>query len=134
MSWTWAAASQIGTSHVRNGMPCQDRHRCFESNGTIVAIVSDGAGSALEGAKGAALVCRTLASELSSIISKRWPTDVDITEMVDQVRDRIAHVALSRGLLPRDFAATSVAVIAGEHESIAVHVGDGAAVGSAGSG
>lgn len=87
MSWYWAAASQIGTSHIRNGTPCQDRHRCFEKRGALVAIASDGAGSAKEGGRGASLVCRTFASELTSILLTGWPTDDDLTAIVDQIRD-----------------------------------------------
>lgn len=130
MAWAWAAASQIGTSHIRNGSDCQDAHRCFEKDGVLVAIVSDGAGSASEGRRGAVTVCRTMAGLLSASLDRGMPSDDDLHGMIDDTRDAIAHIARTRGLVPRDFAATLVAVIAGEDETVALHIGDGGAAGS----
>lgn len=129
MPWSWAAASRVGTSHLRTGTRCQDAHRCFERHGRLVAIVSDGAGSAAEGARGAAIICRSVATWISARLDlPDLPDDVALQEMVDEVRDRIAHVAAHRGQTSRDFAATLVAVVAGEEQTLAVHVGDGGAV------
>ena len=130
MAWTWAAASRIGTSHIRNGTPCQDAHRCFERDGVLVAIASDGAGSASHGHHGAALTCRTFATGIGAALREDGlPDDETLHAIVDNLRDRVAHVASGRGLVMRDFAATLVAVVAGEAGTLAVHVGDGAAVG-----
>jgi len=128
MRWSWAAASSIGTSHVRTGGRCDDAHRCLEVDGTLVAIVSDGAGSAPRGAQGAALVCRTLALEFAAAL-RLWgmPSDDAVEAAFDRARDRIAHAASLSGLTMRDFAATSVAVLAGADETVVAHVGDGAA-------
>ena len=59
--WRWAGACAIGTSHIKSGLECQDRAACrtveTASGGVIVAVVSDGAGSAQEAAAGASIVC-----------------------------------------------------------------------------
>lgn len=128
MLWSWACASAIGSSHLRTGARCQDAHRCLEVEGTLIAIASDGAGSALRGGEGATLVCRTLSAELASAVRNRLTLDDEtIAAMLDRVRDRVAHVAGKRGMQMRDFAATVVAVVAGPDETLVAHVGDGAA-------
>ncbi|HEV7874279.1 MAG TPA: protein phosphatase 2C domain-containing protein, partial [Enterovirga sp.] len=48
--WRFATARATGTSHLRAGLPCQDRLACTVLNdGTLVAAVADGAGSAPAG-------------------------------------------------------------------------------------
>lgn len=129
MGWCWASATRIGTSHERNGTECQDVHRCLEVAGTLIAIASDGAGSASHGRAGANLACRTMATGLATIVAAgRMPDDEDLADIVDAVRDRIALAASRRDLASRDFAATLVAVVAGGDDTLAIHVGDGAAV------
>ena len=61
VSWRWAAASEIGTSHLRSGDRLQDAYAVSRmSDDHIFAVVSDGAGTAEFGAYGAWLVCRFL--------------------------------------------------------------------------
>lgn len=128
MPWSWACASAIGSSHLRTGVRCQDAHRCLEVDGTLIAIASDGAGSAPRGGEGAVLVCRTLATELAAAVRPaRELNDDAITQIFDGVRDRIAHAAAGQSATMRDFAATAVVVIASAGDTVIVHVGDGAA-------
>lgn len=128
MPWSWACASAIGSSHLRTGIRCQDAHRCLEVDGTLIAIASDGAGSAARGGEGAVLVCRTLATELAARVRSARDLDDDaLTQILDRVRDRIAHVAASQSAAMRDFAATAVVIIAGPVDTLIMHVGDGAA-------
>lgn len=128
MAWSWACASAVGSSHLRNNTRCQDTHRCLDVSGTLVAIVSDGAGSAARGGEGAALVCRTLSTELASAIRTGNSLDDEaLAGIFDRVRDRISHVAVAHGMLMRDFAATAIVIIAATDETIVAHVGDGAA-------
>lgn len=74
------------------------------------------------------LVCRTLATELAAAVRSARDLDDDaLTQILDRVRDRIAHVAAGRSAAMRDFAATAVVVIAGAEDTVILHVGDGAA-------
>ncbi len=71
-SWTWAAASCVGTSHVRTNTRRQDAYSCSISGiegDTLIAVVSDGAGSASRGGEGASLACRTLMSRARKYFS-----------------------------------------------------------------
>ena len=56
-TWRALGASVRGTSHEKTGQPCQDAH-CLEllPDGSLVAAVADGAGSAALGEVGAGVV------------------------------------------------------------------------------
>ena len=75
MSWRFVSASVAGTSHLRLSLPCQDN--CFVTDATdadgkswLLAIASDGAGSASHAETGAELACevggRFLADEIAA--------------------------------------------------------------------
>jgi len=133
MTWSWAIASCRGTSHVRDGTKCQDTSRCITAGANkdiLVAVVSDGAGSAPHGKQGSVLTCRTISecARLHFSQTHTPPTNDEIWSWVDLARDRIAASADTRGATPREFAATLVGVIAMGHETIILHIGDGATV------
>ena len=133
MPWTWAAATCRGTSHARAGTRCQDQAACVTlgpSASTLLAIVSDGAGSASFGGQGAALVCRSIITRARAHFrdSAVLPTEAEAWTWVDDARDRIAVAATRRNIERREFAATLVAVIIGDDGGLILHVGDGAAV------
>jgi hypothetical protein len=98
-------------------------------NGTLVAIVSDGAGTADFGGQGASLVCRTLAQRAAAHFAEQttMPDDEALWSWIDDARDLIATAAERRGAIPRAFASTLVCVLAGATETLIMHVGDGAA-------
>lgn len=134
-TWRFAAAAVAGTSHVREGLPCQDACRC-EVVGTpqeqvLIAVVSDGAGSASEGGRGAALIC----NELLEQIQEKLPDLVRPPETADWLKDSIAsarEVLLAEadrlGLPPRELAATLLCAVLAEQWSAFAQVGDGAIV------
>ncbi|MBL3575663.1 protein phosphatase 2C domain-containing protein [Rhodovulum sulfidophilum] len=132
MVWRWVAASKIGTSHIRNGDRLQDAYAVsVVGDDYLLAIVSDGAGSAKFGAYGAWMVCRTL-----SVLARDWfrdtadtPNDDVVADWIDTIRDRITGISERRGSTPRQFAATLVAVITTPQEVLTLHIGDSAAVG-----
>lgn len=132
MAWTWASASRRGTSHVKANTRCQDASHCIVTgpSNALLAVVSDGAGSATFGGQGAWITCRTVvdAARKHFASSSCLPTDEQCWSWLDDVRDRIAKAADGRGRASRQFAATLVAVIASEAETLILHVGDGSAV------
>lgn len=131
-AWSWAGASCRGVSHAKTETRKQDALSCFSANdgGVLVAIVSDGAGSASHGGEGASLVCRTLGGALRAHFrtGSGMPDDERIWQWVDDARDRIALAAGQRALSPRDFAATMVMIASDGDQTVVAHVGDGAAV------
>lgn len=131
--WTWAAASVRGTSHERTGTPRQDAFRCVaaQDGAMLVAIACDGAGSASHGRQGAAIAARHLshAALAHARASAGLPGDKLVADWVDEARDRIAAAASRRALSPRDFATTVVMVATTGEQTMAIQIGDGAAVG-----
>jgi Protein phosphatase 2C len=132
-AWTWAAASCAGTSHVKANTRRQDSFRCLAAGSgaeIIVAVVSDGAGTASHGGEGAALVSRIISSRAQAHFetSTELPGDEVIWSWVDEVRDVIARTAERLGVKRRAFAATLVCVLSDGEKTVVAHIGDGAAV------
>lgn len=135
MAWRWASASVIGTSHIQNGDRLQDHHAVSElGNGCIFAVVSDGAGSAKFGAVGARLTCRFLSIRFREWVHEnpQLPLDDDLTGWIDELRDWISALAVRRGTVPRQFAATLAVIVVAADEAVTLHIGDSAIVGRTG--
>lgn len=135
MAWRWASASVVGTSHIQNGYRLQDAFAVSElGNGSIFAVVSDGAGSAKFGAYGAWIICRFL-----SVRFREWfhenpelPTNEDLSNWINEIRGRISAIAARRGTVPRQYAATLAAIVRAPDGTVTLHIGDSAIVGRKG--
>ena len=109
--WRFAAASVLGTSHLRHGLPCQDSHACRavtdgDGRTALVLAVSDGAGSAARAEEGSAIACEIL---VRAVEARLAATRVDRLEAADAL-DWLARVraAISSILAPeRPFSANS---------------------------
>ena len=132
--WSWVGACATGTSHAREELPCDDAGACLEvatPNGpALVAVASDGAGSAALSRFGSAMVTRSFCQSAAAYLRDgRRATDIDEAvagDWLDAIRDRIAGRAGLVGEIPRSFAATLVGVIVSRDLAVVVHVGDGA--------
>ncbi|QFT68653.1 PP2C family serine/threonine-protein phosphatase [Labrenzia sp. ac12] len=132
MAWKWASASVIGTSHVANGDRLQDAYTLARvGEDGLLAIVSDGAGSAEFGHFGAWLVCRFLKVRFREHFQQQsdLPNDDLISDWVDELRDQIAAIARQRESTQRQFAATLAAILVTPEEELTLHIGDSAVVG-----
>lgn len=122
------AASVTGLAHASNNIACQDCYKyCFGKN--LVAVVSDGAGSARYGKIGAKNVCGVLCDLLKN---------VDFSNIENEIRKAI-NVVRQKLLLHRFnktknekgleyFAATIVGVVYNKGRGVFFHIGDGAAL------
>lgn len=136
MAWRWAAASEIGTSHIRSGDRLQDAFTVSDVGlGCVLAVVSDGAGSAQFGYSGAWLSCRVLKVRFREWFLKNVasPDDDTLKDWIDEIRDRISIAAHRRGTSPRQFAATLATLLITPSEIVALQIGDSAIVGRCGS-
>jgi hypothetical protein len=135
LAWHWAGACSIGSSHIKAGLECQDRASCValsvEGMQYLSIVVSDGAGSAKEAARGASLVCNGFQRLLlRHICTNRTVaiTEETVADWLDEIRERINVTSSAAGLSPRDYAATLVAAVVAPDHAVVFHVGDGAAV------
>ena len=98
---------------------------------TLIAVACDGAGSASMGGEGAAIAARIFSNCAKAEIGRKGvhPDPDAIWEWIDIARDRISAVAEQRDLTPRDFATTVVMAISDGSSTLALHIGDGAAIG-----
>jgi hypothetical protein len=138
--WTWASARSTGTAHLKAGTGCADFASCLEAPSplgpALVAVASDGAGSARYSATGAWIAVRvfteTAVRYLDRLESLRSLTPHMVDAWLDEIRERIILAAQRKEATPREFAATLVAAIVSGNDAAFIHIGDGAAVFRAG--
>jgi hypothetical protein len=132
--WKTIGVSVAGFSHLAERTPCQDFHLAvFPAKGWLVAIVSDGAGSASRAAEGAKAICEGLAAALSKRLVKHTTGVFEeatcrtwIVDAVELVRTKLVQEFPDHALSA--FHATLVGVIAGPEGGVFFHVGDGSAL------
>ncbi len=123
------ASTVIGAYHKARNLPCQDCYKHLQKKDKIVAVVSDGAGSAKYGKIGAKIICETLCDILIS---------ASMTNIKQKIIDAIT-VAREKLILHRlnktknensiiNFAATVVGVFYYKNKGICFHIGDGACI------
>lgn len=136
-NWKYAYASVKGTSHEKNGLPCQDASLCEilkDKNGQdiLVAVASDGAGSAPHSDQGSKLICSLFMDEMKALFATGQGTD-DATETffkawLGYFQKEIAVRAEEISCMPRDFACTFLCAIISNECEIFAQIGDGAIV------
>lgn len=137
LPWRYAYASVIGTSHTKSGLPCQDACACREivspsGETVLVAVVSDGAGSADHSQIGSHLACELFVGEITSLFEVRGSVEDVTKEFCEKWLTRFQHEievrAEAEELLPRAFACTFLAAVIGMGCAVFLQIGDGAIV------
>ena len=137
-AWRYAYSSVRGTSHVAQDKPCQDAVYCkvhidSGDHPVLVAIVSDGAGSAARSDDGSREVCRMLVSE----IEQHFRTDDSTLGQIDTdffknfltyFRNEMSRLAAADEGTVSDFACTLLVALVGENQAVLAQLGDGAIV------
>ncbi|CAI2931868.1 MULTISPECIES: PP2C family serine/threonine-protein phosphatase [Aminobacter] len=134
--WRLAQASAIGTSHAGTGAPCQDTctYSVYDaSEGPIlVAVVCDGAGSAVHSAVGSWLSAQILLEQAFVHFDGGGRVDeidrAKAANWVVEIAERIEAHSSSLNHALRDYACTLVAAIVGPESAAFVQIGDGAIV------
>ncbi|MBE6451882.1 MAG: protein phosphatase 2C domain-containing protein [Alphaproteobacteria bacterium] len=122
------ATSVAGAHHTNLKQSCQD-YNCHKIGKNLVAVVSDGAGSAKFGKTGAKIICETLCDILKNADFKNIKKYV--LSAINSAREKlIIHrrntYKSEQGI--EDFAATLVGVVYKNGQGIFFHIGDGAAI------
>ena len=118
-------------------MPCQDTSECkivqdMSGEKVLVAVVSDGAGSAKFSDQGSSLACSLFVKEVSRYLgSGKTVKDLDrsfIENWIDHFQKEISLEAKNLEVSSREFACTILAAIVGNDYAAFFQVGDGAIV------
>ena len=137
--WKIIRASVVGTAHTDVNRPCQDH--CYAGTmrmgrqDYLVCLVSDGAGSASEGGKGAELACATARSSIEATFSnlrsgRRVKTLVE--KWITDIQQAINETAMANALSARDYACTLLGAVISAKKAVFFQIGDGAIVASNG--
>ncbi len=132
--WRFIAASTTGGSHLKTNQPCQDWLACeaFE-NGSLIAVIADGAGSASMARRGAEIVVDTVFAYLKiGLLEKRTEIESILREAADLARKKIKAEADSKTIALQDYASTLLAVILTPNDGGFMQIGDGVIVVSEG--
>jgi hypothetical protein len=130
VSWRFLNAAVRGTSHERGDTPCQDDCAVDVAGDVLIAIASDGAGSASCAEEGSGLVCETLLREVEQWLRNGGAVGAVTRELGEEwigcARMAIEARAARKELTPREFACTLVAALVGPDAAAFLQIGDGA--------
>ena len=141
MQWRAIARSTVGTSHIKQQMPCQDYGGYKVLNNVIIGAVADGAGSAKYAEIGAKLAVERALAYLTNIenwlqkqkhfgqshpqpLSEEQASKI-FTKMTKKVIDALATQAARDGYLFEDLACTLLVFVATPNWVAAMQIGDG---------
>lgn len=123
------SASIKGALHQMKNLPCQDFCASKMSNGRLIAVVSDGAGSARYSKIGARTICNTLCDTLTR--STHQNIKQDIMQAIENARQKLIWHRLNKSKTEKDlinFSATVVGAFYYQGKGLFFHIGDGACI------
>jgi hypothetical protein len=135
--WRYAVASAIGTSHLKGGSNCQDASECTivtAKNGEVVlvAVASDGAGSAKFAEIGSKEACKTLTEQARAWIEAggevRGVTQEMSHDWLHTFQGVLKTLADSDNATIREYACTILLAIVSTDHAVFMQIGDGAIV------
>jgi Protein phosphatase 2C len=136
VGWRVAHSSVIGTSHEKTGLPCQDAGCCTivsdpDGRHVLLAVASDGAGSASRSLDGATLAVDRFLLEFGDA-TRRSGLDGITKEFVEgwlsRVRSEVRDRAETHDVSPREFACTVLGSVVGHDRAAFFQIGDGAII------
>lgn len=131
--WKFINTSVIGSSHLHDNKPCQDYNLVEEvyinKEKYLIALVSDGAGSAKKSEIGSKVTCQRMRSFIKTCLKFKRPLNKEDVEIwVKSLRKILNKLAERKSLSLNDFACTIVGAILGKEQNIFFQIGDGAIV------
>jgi hypothetical protein len=132
--WKFVGESVMGSAHRLVSLPCQDANaiRYEPGSGTLIAVGSDGAGSASHSQLGSEIVCREIICLGERYLLSGGQLNV---LAIETARDWVAHLqqtlddaAVLHGVHRRELAATMLVALIGLDCGCFLQIGDGAMV------
>ena len=127
--WKFAAASVIGTSHLKSteGV-CQDSHACVydAEQRLLICVVSDGAGSAARSEQGSRLVCDSIVHSIQSAKAGEALSRQFAIGTLEMIQNRLHEAAKVDGFRARDYACTLLVALVAQEKVAFWQIGDGA--------
>lgn len=123
------ATKITGGLHVSKKTPCQDFYQYACSGNKLVAVVSDGAGSAKYGKIGAKVICETLVNVLINTPLKN--AEDAVIKAISRAREKLVIHRLNKSKSEYEilnFSATIVGVVYHKNRGVFFHIGDGAGI------
>ncbi len=134
-AWRYAYASVTGTSHEKTGSVCQDAGSCrvVETSGgpVLLAMASDGAGSARRSEEGARLAVAQFLDDFGAACREHGIAAIDRTFILGwlaKLRRRIVARAARAGIRSGEFACTALGAVVADDRAVFFQIGDGAIV------
>lgn len=131
MSWRYATGQSTGSSHEKLNKPCQDRMACLtvELETALIAVVADGAGTAMHSHVGAEIAVTTMSSVAQlGVRAERRDYEQILRDGAALARKRLVEAAQDQQRSPRDLACTLLAAIVTPTGGAALQIGDGVIV------
>lgn len=137
MTWRVVCGTAVGTSHKDTGAPCQDRVawnvvRTPDGVDFLIAVVCDGAGSAIHGERGAEASCEAIIGCVTRAIGDSSNLDEIDDEQIKTwfltARDHVRALAREEESDLREYSCTALVAVVGAHQAICAQIGDGAIV------
>jgi hypothetical protein len=135
--WTYICSSVIGSRHLEAGLPCQDASDCklvslTDDSEVIIAIASDGAGSARYAQAGSATACARFVSDVRASLDKyatmSFLTADYLKEWITVFQREIKVIAEQNETSSREYACTFAAAIIAKEQGAFAQIGDGGIV------
>ena len=122
-----AGASTIGTSHIENEMPCQDKFFSKKSKNVAAISLADGAGSCSKSDIGAEICSRYIVDFLCNNFDKSFlKSELEVSEeILKGVNKYLQNMSDELNAPLIDFSSTLLFVAAKGNKFIAGHIGDG---------
>ena len=135
--WAYICSSVIGSKHSEVGLPCQDASDCklvrwADNSEVLIAIASDGAGSAQYAQAGSATACASFISHVRASLDQSdnlsFLTAEYVKDWIAAFQQAIKIIAEQNETSVREYACTFLAAIIGKDQGIFSQIGDGGIV------
>ena len=122
-----AGASTIGTSHIENEKPCQDKFFSKKINNVATISLADGAGSCSKSDIGAEICTRYIVDFLCNNFDKTYlKSELEISEeILKGVNKSLQNMSDELNVPLMDFSSTLLFVAVKGNKFLAGHIGDG---------